>query len=63
MSAANRGPTNAASAPGASRRGFICKEQDMTLRSGQRTVGWLLVAAGAALNTQTLIDWMRHSVV
>jgi hypothetical protein len=35
----------------------------MTLRSGQRTVGWLLVTAGAALNTQTLIDWMRHSVV
>jgi len=38
-------------------------EQDMTLRSGQRALGGLLVAAGAALNVQTLIDWMTHSVV
>ena len=34
----------------------------MPPRSGQRTLGWLLVAAGAALNVQSLIDWMRHSV-
>lgn len=34
----------------------------MTPKSGQRTVGWLLVAAGSALNVQTLVDWMRHSV-
>ena len=34
----------------------------MTPRSGQRTLGWLLVAAGAALNVQSLIDWMQLSV-
>lgn len=34
----------------------------MTLKHGQRTLGWLLVAAGAALNAQTLVDWMQHSV-
>lgn len=35
----------------------------MTLKNGQRTVGWLLVAAGAVLNAQTLVDWMRHTTV
>ncbi len=35
----------------------------MTLRSGQQAAGWLLVTAGAALNAQSLVDWMRHSVV
>jgi hypothetical protein len=55
-------PYKATLAKGRGAPGFICKEQDMTPRTGQRTLGWLLVAAGAALNAQSLIDWMRHSV-
>jgi hypothetical protein len=35
----------------------------MTLRTGQRLLGLVLVAAGAALNAQTLVDWMRHGTV
>lgn len=34
----------------------------MTPSPGRRTLGWLLVAAGAALNARSLIDWMQHSV-
>lgn len=32
----------------------------MNIRSGQRLLGLVLTAAGAALNAQTLVDWMRH---
>ncbi len=34
----------------------------MTPRTAQRTLGWLLTAAGVALNAQALVDWMQHSV-
>lgn len=33
----------------------------MSLRQGRRWLGLLMVVAGAALNAQSLVDWMRHS--
>jgi len=32
----------------------------MTTRPARQLLGWVLVTAGAALNAQTLVDWMRH---
>lgn len=34
----------------------------MTVRPPRQLLGLVLVATGAALNAQTLVDWMRHSV-
>ncbi|MBB3194955.1 hypothetical protein FHS28_002351 [Roseateles terrae] len=35
----------------------------MNLKPGRHILGLVIVAAGAALNAQMLVDWMRHGTV
>ncbi len=35
----------------------------MNIKPGRQFLGLVIVAAGAALNAQMLVDWMRHGTV